>query len=51
MEAWARGPFAVDYERRVDLSALEPLIWVPGVRGGVRPRVMSRLPYDESLLG
>ncbi len=44
--------------------ALEPLIWVPGVRGGggVRledmvlvtdsgPRVMSRLPYDAALLG
>ncbi|MER3457232.1 MAG: hypothetical protein C4304_10260 [candidate division GAL15 bacterium] len=44
--------------------ALEPLIWVPGVRGGggVRledmvlvtesgPRVLSRLPYDTALLG
>jgi Xaa-Pro aminopeptidase len=44
--------------------ALEPLVWVPGVRGGggVRledmvvveetgPRVISRLPYDERLLG
>lgn len=44
--------------------ALEPLIWVPGVRGGggVRledmvlvtergPRVLSRLPYDATLLG
>jgi Xaa-Pro aminopeptidase len=44
--------------------ALEPLIWLPGVRGGggVRledmvlvtesgPRVLSRLPYDSRLLG
>ncbi len=44
--------------------ALEPLIWVPGVRGGagvrledmvvvteLGPRVMSRLPYDRALLG
>ncbi len=44
--------------------ALEPLIWVPGVRGGagvrledmvvvteLGPRVMSRLPYDRGLLG